>query len=64
MSTKVASVSPSLTILIHVSLLPAPTRCTARDFFLIMALCFVLACLLIVLLRPLAFEILWYIDAY
>ncbi|KAJ7168219.1 hypothetical protein C8R43DRAFT_1121399 [Mycena crocata] len=33
-----------------------------RDFFLIMALCFVLACLLIVSLRPLALEILWYID--
>jgi hypothetical protein len=35
---------------------------TARDFFLIMALCFVLACLLIVLLRPIALEIIWYID--
>ncbi|KAJ6500508.1 hypothetical protein C8R45DRAFT_71879 [Mycena sanguinolenta] len=35
---------------------------TARDFFLIMALCFVLACLLIVGLRPVALEILWYID--
>ncbi|KAJ7093247.1 hypothetical protein C8R44DRAFT_891000 [Mycena epipterygia] len=35
-----------------------------RDFFLIMALCFVLAFLLIVLLRPIALEILWYIDAY
>ncbi|KAJ6547055.1 hypothetical protein B0H19DRAFT_251110 [Mycena capillaripes] len=34
----------------------------SRDFFLIMALCFVLACLLIVSLRPLALEILWYID--
>ncbi|KAJ6606486.1 hypothetical protein DFH09DRAFT_1299731 [Mycena vulgaris] len=34
----------------------------SRDFFLIIALCFVLACLLIVLLRPIALEILWYID--
>ncbi|KAF7353612.1 hypothetical protein MVEN_01045600 [Mycena venus] len=34
----------------------------SRDFFLIMALCFVLACLLIVSLRPIALEILWYID--
>ncbi|KAJ7273176.1 hypothetical protein C8J57DRAFT_1506720 [Mycena rebaudengoi] len=34
----------------------------SRDFFLIMALCFVLACLLIVLLRPIALQILWYIE--
>ncbi|KAJ7929219.1 hypothetical protein B0H13DRAFT_2310689 [Mycena leptocephala] len=34
----------------------------SRDFFLIIALCFVLACLLIVALRPIALEILWYID--
>ncbi|KAJ7197155.1 hypothetical protein GGX14DRAFT_574291 [Mycena pura] len=34
----------------------------SRDFFLIIALCFVLACLLIVSLRPIALEILWYID--
>ncbi|KAJ7043181.1 hypothetical protein C8F04DRAFT_1251338 [Mycena alexandri] len=34
----------------------------SRDFFLIMALCFVLACLLVVSLRPIALEILWYID--
>ncbi|KAJ6608601.1 hypothetical protein B0H10DRAFT_519844 [Mycena sp. CBHHK59/15] len=34
----------------------------SRDFFLIMALCFVLACLLIALFRPVALGILWYID--
>ncbi|KAJ7261319.1 hypothetical protein B0H12DRAFT_347785 [Mycena haematopus] len=34
----------------------------SRDFFLIIALCFVLACLLIVALRSIALEILWYID--
>ncbi|KAJ7702302.1 hypothetical protein B0H17DRAFT_1194807 [Mycena rosella] len=34
----------------------------SRDFFLIIALCFVLACLLIVVLRPIALEILWHID--
>ncbi|KAF8184877.1 hypothetical protein K438DRAFT_1974095 [Mycena galopus ATCC 62051] len=34
----------------------------SRDFFLIMALCFVLACLLIVAMRPIALEIFWYID--
>ncbi|KAJ7739707.1 hypothetical protein DFH07DRAFT_965691 [Mycena maculata] len=33
-----------------------------RDFFLIISLCFVLACLLIVLLRPIVLEIWWYID--